>query len=390
MADKKQILTVGQVIKDINTSLASSSLLKTQLMQSLVTEEPVNWTYEIASAFSSNDQVIAKTKEKLNISQTPGSNALQAAFRYHLINVNDDKRIYYGTYMELSDYEAYTLEQCAQEARLIFVEKQNIYRNYLPHSLSDSRIVDTQAQAGDALADFPEARLKGLEIEELTAPGVTLFQLQINGAVEDLAPYTDTIARSWTNTDSLFTINPTHDYHFGVDLNLVLICAEDVSGINTTTPREIDITDRSFSPTDKLGPLEISLYARLHNGSQDDSENLNKLTEDFPSFVKLSQANWLITDAQGNFYNRSLRLQGGLRIRSVIDDYLDSSFYNSSSNQENHPRFSHVDIIIAVRTKDKYTQGGPMLFRLTPLLDNQLNDYSNYIDVVDLGVTTLI
>lgn len=394
MDTKQRFLTVGEMASDINENIAKPGTLKTQLVQTLVQEEPLDWRKELASVLRDDPDVEQKVRQKLAIALPSAAGAIPAAVRYYLCDDRyaDPSKIkdvpHYGQYSTPAKYAAYSETAVVPEARYAIVKKDDIYRHYMPHAFYESELVDTSAAVGTPLANYPSVRLDGFEDYNRGSAIVTPFYLKTLGAQENLAPLTNTATPSWSHTDSMFRVNPNNDYHFSFDLNLMLTCSEEstLSRVIDTRPIVIDnqrvvVTDNSSMFT--LGRCEAHIYVRLHNGATDDTPQFDKLNN-FEPFIRIAQANWLIKDMQGTKERRTIRLQGGFRLRSLIDDRISSDFLYAGGAVKDRAYFRNVDIVLCVTALDNFVEGGPMIFRLASL-PGEMTDKSNFIDVIDLG-----
>lgn len=393
MDTKQRLLTVGEVAADINISIANPGTLKAQMVQTLVQEEPLEWRKELATAFRNDTALKQKIKNKLAIPAPSPTGAIPAARRYYLCDGKyaDELKIknvpHYGPYTPLSTYNQLPLSTVVQKGRYEVVKKNDVYRDYMPHSFYDPALISPEALPGTALADYPNASLEGLEHDELNPKGVTLFYLKTLGEEEDLAPLTNTLAPSWTHNGSTFQINPENDYHFGFDFNVMLTCSEESTRARVIDQRVVDMTStRIVNGNLAVGRCEVAVYARLHNGPADDSAQLSKLNDRWMPFTKLNQASWLIKDVEGNSTRRTIRLQGGFRLRSIIDDYISAVFMYSDGALKDRAYFRNVDILLSVTSVDTFTEGGPIVYRLVQL-PSDTADKSNFIDIIDLGAS---
>lgn len=384
----KRALKVGQVIKDISTSIETSATLKEQITQALVSEEPIVWPTAIANAFANDTAIAAKLQGNLPVTEVYHV-LMPAARRYHLCDQRYDDST---QSRQLPFYSQFVLQSqldAIPDTNGLVTKTKDLYRNYLPHAKLLAGTVNSSAVAPAADADYPNARTTGLQVWSENDWGIELFKFNVAEESTDLMPKTKTAPVSWSNVGSCFTIDPTHDYIFGIDVNVlfttngeVALMEEGGSGISET-----DVTrQRKIAFTDPMGPCEVHLYARLHNGAEDDSANMLKLMPSFPSFVKLSEQHWprVVDAGSATVEARCSRMQGGFRLRSVIDDYIEPGFMSTGATVATRPRFKYIDFIIAVRTQDVQGPSGVVHFRLHKKVVNG-KDVSNFIDVVDLG-----
>lgn len=397
MDTTKRFLTVGEVASDINENVAKPGTLKTQLMQTLVQEEPLDWRKELSDVFRYDNDVEQKIRQKLNIAAPSLTNAIPAARRYYLCNddYNDINKIkdvpHYGRFMTDTKYAQYPANTfVGDESKYAVVKKSDVYRHYMKHDFYEPELIDSSAAPGTALADYSFVRANDMEDYNFGSDFSTPFYLKTLGREENLAPLTVTTPQSWTHTGSMFQVNPRNDYHFGFDLNLLLTCSEESTKVRVIDSRNIFVDSNREVATDNssninLGRCEVHVFARLHNAGVDDIAQYDKLNMSlFKPFTRIAQANWLIKDMQGSKERRTIRLQGGFRLRSIIDDCISSDFMYAGGEAKDRPYFKNVDIFLLVTTRDYFIQGGPMAFRLVPL-PGDAGDKSNFIDVVDLG-----
>ena len=81
MDTKQRFLTVGEMASDINENIAKPGTLKTQLVQTLVQEEPLDWRKELASVLRDDPDVEQKVRQKLAIALPSAAGAIPAAVR---------------------------------------------------------------------------------------------------------------------------------------------------------------------------------------------------------------------------------------------------------------------------------------------------------------------
>lgn len=386
----KRFIKLGQVSKDINTEVTSSDTLQENLVQTLVTVEDIDWARELSNVFSSDADVTALIKQKLNLTDTATGNA-PAARRYYICNsdYSDQEKLvqrpYYGTMVD--DAGSFPL----------LIKEKDLYLNCINKDrlpLTDN--VLSKFSSG-TYTDFPQANMKGLEYlssDENSKAIYNLFKFDFDGPQEDLAPFTATTNPSWSANGSLFTIDPTRDYHFGFEFNVRATCYSEVNNKNLLKADNIldavDTSGRRFIKlNDVTGAVEFHVFARLHNGNIDDSANTVKLKDNCPSFFLLSRQNWTILDMAATSDLRTFKVQGGFRLRSLIDDCISASFMNTGGAVSDRARFKYVDIVIGAVTNDTISNSGGQvlltLIRETMSSNNTGKDVTNFIDVIDLG-----
>ncbi len=397
---KKRFLKPLGMSKEINKTVASNATFEQQIMQSLVKEESMDWSSEIANAFANNTEVESKLRAQLaNQSNSTTIPTIPAAKRYYLCderyytNKGTLERSYYSSFINsvmLTQDPNYNY--FPTNAKTALIKQKDLYRNYVPlerFNKPDGYI------AGKYEKDFPEARLGGLEGITDDSMEVELFSPLVLGEVEDLTPFTTTTKPTWTNEDAKFTIDPTHDYHFSFDFNFeALPAAEALTRTEGSSPSSDTIIGRSFrslSLTEGIGPMELQVYVRLHNGDQDDTQKLGTVSSDFKPFIKLGRQNWSFGDfayPDYDFYSKIKRLNGGFRLRSLIDDCIDPTFLDNTTDVSQRLSFKYVDFVFAVKILDITWSSGPVVFSLRRESANNNGtgkDITNFIDVVDLG-----
>ena len=391
MSTNKRILQVGQLSKDLLDLLSKPTSLKQQIIEELVEEEPIDWAASIADAVSTNTEIVNLVQSKAGPTNTPvdTSKKIPAAIRYYLIHpsiMNSDETLdqpFFGPVVGSDYYEK------EEDQGFVYPDKNKIFlqnneRDLYKINLPGYPLHPEIAATADKIYNVDNIR--GLNNE----PGGTyespLFVFQTFGPKENLTPFSNTTDVTWTNKASCFTIDETHDYHFAFNLKLKVI--DGVSFKDKIEKGSSSYPSLAGAPVYPTGSVadhslnEVSIYVRLHNGEDDDQENLSKLSPSFPTFFKLSQR---VLPRSNLSHQNNVFLEGGFRLRGLIDDYISETLVMSDTPVNQRARFKHVDILLGFHLSTRF-DGGPCYFILDRNFEGATTrDLSNYIDVVDLG-----
>ena len=397
MTTKAPVILTENLIKYLIEEIDQDPILRQMLYEAVFSIEPVDWETQLIDVFSNNPQIKTLLSAKLGV-KGPDETSSGAAMRYGIHNrlkpVNYFSAITTPEQLkavtdELDIYNAdnyYSGHQIyhAEYNKVFTPAKDTLYLDYMP----------SKYFLGDTATLFPEkiknnANLKGLEFKT-DEDNIVLNKIKCNGPVYNLTPATITQEPTWQFSDGCFTIDPTHDYHFSFEMQLcVNHPLTEANGISPDGFARIEGLLSNPTLDDVYHDMEYMVYARLHNGAEDDTANMNKLVDSFKPFYLLSQGN--ITSDQIKWstieQNYYINASGGFRLRGYIDQYLNPGAVNAGMTLLQRPTFKHVDFIFAFKNKIKVFYYITTFLRPMDVYNSAEpdKDLRSYFNIVDLG-----